>query len=383
MKKRSLLILMLILAMALSACAPAASTPTQPAAQGPAEDFSNFKLGVVTWSTTDTLGKKQHDQVTYAIEDVLGGQTVYNTDATSPESQITCVENLIAAGCNAILIVNYSDSILVKIAEICEKNQVYFIQFGRTIRDEAVKEKVEACPYYVGRSYVDDYARGYDMGKLLADQGYTKIAVTTNTVGDTTIDLRDEGFNQACEDFGMERIAEVRAQGDATVIGKGVENFLASFPEMEAIYMPATTNNYLETTLNILEKSGKIGEIKLACIGFTESAKDYVDRDAFTAVMEGDFIDPMLSSIVLANAWAGTPLADGPSELHIKSFLMKNSQEVQDYYTYVDCDEPLFSPEEIRNMCRIYNPDFDMEAMQELVNNLSVESLKEKKLAAQ
>ena len=74
-----------------------------------------FKIGVVIWSTVDDLGRASAEMLDYA-SDVLGCEMVYNTNISSPESQITATENLIAADCDAVAICNYSDDILPKIA---------------------------------------------------------------------------------------------------------------------------------------------------------------------------------------------------------------------------------------------------------------------------
>lgn len=110
-----------------------------------------FKIGVVIWSTTDDLGGASARLLNYA-SDIIGCEMVYNTNISSPESQITATENLIAAGCNAIAICNYSDDILPKITSLCEENEVYFTLIWRSISDPEVKEIVEASPYYLGNT---------------------------------------------------------------------------------------------------------------------------------------------------------------------------------------------------------------------------------------
>ena len=104
-----------------------------------------FKIGVVIWSTVDDLGRASAEMLDYASE-TLGCEMVYNTNISSPESQITATENLIAAGCDAVAICNYSDDILPRIAKICEESGVYFTLIWRSIADPEVKEIVESCP---------------------------------------------------------------------------------------------------------------------------------------------------------------------------------------------------------------------------------------------
>ena len=184
------------------------------AVQGIAEDASEklpekFKIGVVIWSTVDDLGRTSSQMLDYASE-VLGVEMVYNTNISSPESQITATENLIAAGCDAVAICNYSDDILPKIAKLCQENEVYFTLIWRSIADPEVKEIVESCPFYLGNTCEDEEKIGYRMGESLYNKGCENIAVITMEKGDATADARDAGFDRACEEFGMNRISEVR-----------------------------------------------------------------------------------------------------------------------------------------------------------------------------
>lgn len=375
MKKVIAVLLSLILMSSILLTGCSENPKNETGASVSAAEEGKLKLGVVIWSTSDSLGKAMHRLITDTVE-AFDGEVIFNTDGTSPESQITCVENLIAAGCNAITIVNYSDSILVKIAEVCEENQVYWSQFCRTIRDPDVKEVVEASPYYVGRIYEDEVNLGYMCGKVLAEKGYKDIAVVTSVAGDTTYDLRDEGFNKACAEFGLNRIAEVRAKSDAAAIAKGVENIIISFPELDAIFQPSTPNNYLESTINVLEKYDKIGDVQIACTGFVTGAMDYIDKDAFAVVVEGFSLDPLFSVVLLANAVQGTPLSDGPIEICYPCMTLVTKEDFDGYYTYVEGEKYPFTHDELRQMSKLINPDFTLEQFQEIINNISVEDVR-------
>lgn len=185
-----------------------------------------FKIGVVIWSTTDDLGGASARLLNYA-SDIIGCEMVYNTNISSPESQITATENLIAAGCNAIAICNYSDDILPKITSLCEENEVYFTLIWRSISDPEVKEIVEASPYYLGNTCESEEETGYMMGESFHNMGCENIAVITMEKGDATADARDAGFDKACDEFGMNRISEVRNNTlTAEETTKAVENFL-------------------------------------------------------------------------------------------------------------------------------------------------------------
>ncbi len=260
-----------------------------------------FKIGVVIWSTVDDLGRASAEMLDYA-SDVLGCEMVYNTNISSPESQITATENLIAADCDAVAICNYSDDILPKIAKICEENEVYFTLIWRSIADPEVKEIVESCPYYLGNTCEDEEKIGYRMGKSLHEKGCKNVAVITMEKGDATADARDRGFEKACEEFGINRISEVRNNTlTAEETTKAVENFIASFPELDGIFVIGGSNTILEGVIQALALHEKTGEVKVACIDFVSGLDKYIEEGSIDAISGGHFVDPLFSYMLMVN----------------------------------------------------------------------------------
>lgn len=350
------------------------------AVQGIAEDASEklpekFKIGVVIWSTVDDLGRTSSQMLDYASE-VLGVEMVYNTNISSPESQITATENLIAAGCDAVAICNYSDDILPKIAKLCQENEVYFTLIWRSIADPEVKEIVESCPLYLGNTCEDEEKIGYRMGESLYNKGCENIAVITMEKGDATADARDAGFDRACEEFGMNRISEVRNNAftaeDAT---KAVENFLAAFPEMDGIYVTGGSGTILEGVIQGLALHGKTGEVKVACVDFIADLDKYIAEGAIDAISGGHFVDPLFSYILMVNKLAGTPLSETCETINLNFVNLESPEDAVNYYTYVEGDEYPYNAEEIRSMVKYFNPDMTIEKLKEIADAYSVDDV--------
>ncbi|MFR8169963.1 MAG: sugar ABC transporter substrate-binding protein [Marvinbryantia sp.] len=350
------------------------------AVQGIAEDASEklpekFKIGVVIWSTVDDLGRTSSQMLDYASE-VLGVEMVYNTNISSPESQITATENLIAAGCDAVAICNYSDDILPKIAKLCQENEVYFTLIWRSIADPEVKEIVESCPFYLGNTCEDEEKIGYRMGESLYNKGCENIAVITMEKGDATADARDAGFDRACEEFGMNRISEVRNNAftaeDAT---KAVENFLAAFPEMDGIYVTGGSGTILEGVIQGLALHGKTGEVKVACVDFIADLDKYIAEGAIDAISGGHFVDPLFSYILMVNKLAGTPLSETCETINLNFVNLESPEDAVNYYTYVEGDEYPYNAEEIRSMVKYFNPDMTIEKLKEIADAYSVDDV--------
>lgn len=334
-----------------------------------------FKIGVVIWSTTDDLGGASARLLNYA-SDIIGCEMVYNTNISSPESQITATENLIAAGCNAIAICNYSDDILPKITSLCEENEVYFTLIWRSISDPEVREIVEASPYYLGNTCESEEETGYMMGESFHNMGCKNIAVITMEKGDATADARDAGFDRACEEFGMNRISEVRNNTlTAEETTKAVENFLASFPELDGIFVTGGSNTILEGVIQALALHNKTGEVKVACIDFISDLDKYIEEGAIDAISGGHFVDPLFSYMLMVNKLAGTPLSDHCEQINLNFINLQSPEDARNYYKYCEGDSYPYNEEEIRSMVKYFNPDMTIDQLKKIAAAYSVDDV--------
>lgn len=334
-----------------------------------------FKIGVVIWSTTDDLGGASARLLNYA-SDIIGCEMVYNTNISSPESQITATENLIAAGCNAIAICNYSDDILPKITSLCEENEVYFTLIWRSISDPEVKEIVEASPYYLGNTCESEEETGYMMGESFHNMGCENIAVITMEKGDATADARDAGFDRACEEFGMNRISEVRNNTlTAEETTKAVENFLASFPELDGIFVTGGSNTILEGVIQALALHNKTGEVKVACIDFISDLDKYIEEGAIDAISGGHFVDPLFSYMLMVNKLTGTPLSDNCEQIDLNFINLQSPEDARNYYKYCEGDSYPYNEEEIRSMVKYFNSDMTIDKLKEIAAAYSIDDV--------
>ena len=334
-----------------------------------------LKIGVVIWSTTDDLGGASARLLNYA-SDIIGCEMVYNTNISSPESQITATENLIAAGCNAIAICNYSDDILPKITSLCEENEVYFTLIWRSISDPEVKEIVEASPYYLGNTCESEEETGYMMGESFHNMGCENIAVITMEKGDATADARDAGFDRACEEFGMNRISEVRNNTlTAEETTKAVENFLASFPELDGIFVTGGSNTILEGVIQALALHNKTGEVKVACIDFISDIDKYIEEGAIDAISGGHFVDPLFSYMLMVNKLAGTPLSDNCEQIDLNFINLQSPEDARNYYKYCEGDSYPYNEEEIRSMVKYFNSDMTIDKLKEIAAAYSIDDV--------
>ena len=125
-------------------------------------DNKDIKIGVSIWSSTDVLGS-QCKKILDEAADALGVQVQYVDQGHVSEKVTSSVEQLVAAGCQGIIICNSSDTEMTSAIKTANDNKVYLAQFFRVI----VKEKsadiyklATDSPYYIGAVHENEPENG-------------------------------------------------------------------------------------------------------------------------------------------------------------------------------------------------------------------------------
>lgn len=394
MKKLLALVMAFALSLSLVACGGGDSSST-PAAGGDASTASSLagavaatgekvKMGILIWGTTDALGRNSTMMVEKLVKQA-GGEVMIDSSYTSPETQIQSAENLIAGGCNAILVVNSSDAMLPTLARVCEENEVYFgLQWRRVVADE-VKAQLDNCPYFVGNTCEDETEIAERIATNLANSGVKQIAMIGRPVGDTTHDARWAGVVNVCDKTDMELVAEYRGQGStsAAEIMEAVEKFLTGYPDLDAIFMTGGTGSQLEGALAALDKHGKRGEIKLGVIDFIDAdmMKEYLEDGTLFSIAGGHYVDPIFTAAMLINAVEGNKLSDKPEQIDLQFIDFLSVDDALDYYDYVENDADgvyAYTDEELALMIKSLNPDLTMDALRQMAKDYSIADVMER-----
>lgn len=162
---------------------------------------------------------------------------------TSAEGILDSVKKQIEAGAKGIVVLPTTDTVMPSIVKLCEENGVYFSLTMRDIADEEIRRLVMDSSFYAGGICEDFYGAGYRMGCYLAEQGYHEIALISSVVGTFSTDQRELGMQQACEEYGMEIVSEVRGIQDVSEAEDAVSCFLAAYPTLDVI---VDVGNYIE-----------------------------------------------------------------------------------------------------------------------------------------
>ncbi len=259
-----------------------------------------------------------------AYVEATGGEVVFQGGvAASADATIQFVENQIAARADGIIIVPPSDSVLPTVCSLCEEAGVYWGITFRTVMDEEVKALIESSKYYVGNCYEDEYTTGYRIMSNMNDQGIKKVAIISQAKGNTTTDLREEGARKACEDFGMEIVAEVRDLGQASDATVAAESFLSSYSDLDAIFIVGTTGTGMhEAVAKAIEANGSVDTVKLATVDFPDAMVELFENNELITCsgIPSWGYDPYMISIVLANQCMENPISEDPVSLTCTMF---------------------------------------------------------------
>ena len=221
----------------MTGCGQNSSAGSQLAAQtaGQEEDDGKVKIGCTFPGMVDGGLKADVKAILDLAAEALDIEVIYNNEfEVTAENTIKATENFIAAGCDGIIVCNFSESSLVKIGKLCEDAGVYWAQFFRTVGDEEIEKQLESYEYYVGRVYEDEYGACYQMGKVMAEKGAKEVALMASQHGDLTFETRAAGYRQAFEEEGVKIVKEewdVAVEKSTDV----ATNLLTAYPEIDGI----------------------------------------------------------------------------------------------------------------------------------------------------
>lgn len=371
-KKVLSLVIVVVLALGMFGCS---SSDSSSDSEENSSEVSDVKIGVAIWSTTDALGSMCYEMVSAAAE-ALSCEVQFETNGFDTDETISNVENLIASGCNAIIVCNSSDSIMPNIVSLCDEAGVYCAQFFRTIDDEDIKEVVEASEYYLGCTHEDEYSTGYNLGKALAENGCTEVALISWNHGDTTAEARYSGYIDAFEEYGVNLLAEqweITTAEDAT---STAENFINSYPELEAIVVTGGSGEPLQGALTAVENMDKVGEVAVVSTDFLEDMDSYFENGELLAMSGGHFCDPLFSFLLCYNVIeGGYSLDDMPVEIVDNMIFVSSLEDVENYQEWFEGDVLPYTEEEIQNLACTFNEDTTLDDLIAAAESLSLEDV--------
>lgn len=371
MKKKSIISVFLVLLLLVTALAGGKES----AEKNPAQE--NIKIGMVSYLDTGLFGVA----IDYikTLTTALGIELELEVGAFSQEEQIVAVENLIAKGCEGIMICNFGEEVLVEIAQICEEEEVYWVQNYRDVSNIEIESALSASKYYVGRCYEDNEVVGIDIAEQFSKMGLTKVAIVGPHTGETSTDILAAAFKERAELYGMNICAEVRGCEEAFECCAAVEAIAETYPDVEGILCLSGATGKLEGVLEGLEKTGLLGKVKVASMDASENIVEDMEAGYVQIAFSGQYTNTGFALAMLLNAVMDSPLSEEKIILGGRYIPFMSEQDARDYKNYVENVEEqiyAYTPEEFSQFIQVYNPDATLELLQDAVLNYSVADVK-------
>lgn len=370
MKKLLSVIISLCLLLGLCACGDSPDDK---------KDDESVKIGVIFYSKDDSLGQLVYSYLNYADQVIDGLEVQWVFGSFDAASQLADAENLISAGVDGILCLTLDDVAMLQIANLCNENEVYFqVMFRAPASDETTKTLAN-YEYYVGYAIEDTVNTSRETINILSQKGIKNIAVGGNTHSATSL-LRMEGMEQGCKDFGVNVVTQFDIGSDVTSVQSDVQNILDSYSDVEAVWSMSGSLGIADIIVNTLrahkESTGKtLGFITFDT--FDGMAQAFDDGILYGAV-GGQAPLCLQAFSALYNAIDGHPLSKDKVGLYFPFLIITSSEDLdfmEEYYNNPNVQ--LYDEDIIKSMLYRYNPDVDLNELNEFWSSFSMDWIKE------
>lgn len=121
------------------------------------------------------------------------------------------------------------------------------------------------------------------------------------------------------------------------------------------------------------------GQVQLATFDVFDGMDAAFQDGTLACAVAGMSPDALFSFMVLYNAVIGTPLTDEQVELSQNYIYITSPEDSEAYEKYIDNpDFMIYTAEDIQAMSRANNPDFDIEALRQIMADYTMENIIEK-----
>jgi len=333
------------------------------------QESKPYLFGVSLWSDSGPLAKNIISNLRF-VSGVLGAEVEVVVDGFKPENQIANIENLIARGCDAVMIPNCNDAVVPKLVKLCDDAQVPLGICFRKLNDPKVKEYAESSKYFAGNCHEDEVGVGYSLGKVMAEKGSKNAVIINYNKGDTTAEARAEGYRKAFKEFDINLLGEQWEILTAEKSANAVENF----PELDAIAIGGGGGEPLVGAIRAVKNHGKIGDIRITASDFGPDVKESLERQEIASMSGGHWTDAFFTFMLLYNYVDGTPLSNKSETITMEPLYLSSVEDAEDYQKWC-LDSPPYNEEEIKNMTVRYNKDFSIDDLRRIAASYSLEDV--------
>ena len=348
---------------ASSSDSAASSSGTEAAATPAVTDNSKIKIGVSIWSSTDVLGS-QCKLILDAAADALGVEVQYVDQGHVSEKVTASVEQLVAAGCQGIIICNSSDTEMTSAIKTCNDNGVYLAQFFRIISETNSADIYQAAKdsaYYIGAVHEDEPANGEALVNILLDKGDRDIGLIGWEQGDATWLGRWEGYKAGVDKWNEAhpddpaQLSEPQYAGTTSEGGsKAAEALMAADPNLDALIPAGGGGDPLQGAIAAVERAGKTQDIDIVSTDFLPDLGERLENGSMAGESGGHYCDPLIAFMMVYNAIKGN-YSDFGGKFEDVPFPYLYVSSADDYKAYEEyfVDQLPYTDEELVDMSKL------------------------------
>lgn len=334
-----------------------------------------YKIGIVMYQWTDAQGTNIQNFCNY-LEKNLNVTFEYESTFYDDDAQVSCVENLISSGCDAII--SGYDTNLVAAMSTCQDAEVYYTVALDHITEEDFAG-VAPGEYFLGgtKQFGGDLAAlGKEYADAVADSGIK------NAGG---ISFPAWAFSDAPEIYASFQ-SEFTAKGitvqdltftsgmTADEVQQNAKDLVNQNPDMDTLFGMASGLDYVYPAI---QGSG----VKLIAMGYDTSVASLMESGALLAAGNNNHTQAIASCVArIVNALEGNSYPDAAEGAYNEGSIVNGvagypvigtQEELEDYVTYIvpeDGANGCVTAEELENCIISSNPDATMADLNALTN---------------
>lgn len=343
-----------------------------------ATDNKDIKIGVSIWSSTDVLGS-QCKLILDEAAKALGVQVQYVDQGHVSEKVTASVEQLVAAGCQGIIICNSSDTEMTSAIKTCNDNKVYLAQFFRVIsKDNSadIYQMATDSAYYIGAVHEDEPANGEALVNILFEKGDRNIGLIGWEQGDATWLGRWEGYKAGVEKWNEANpddkatLSEPQYAGTTSEGGsKAAEALMAADPNLDALIPAGGGGDPLQGAIAAVERAGKTQDIDIVSTDFLPDLGERLENGSMAGESGGHYCDPLIAFMMVYNAIKGnyTDFAGKFEDVPFPYLYVSSADDYKAYEQYF-VDQLPYTDEELVAMSEL-----DLAGLKEAAAKVSIE----------
>lgn len=334
-----------------------------------------YKIGVVMYQWTDAQGTNIQNFCNY-LEANMNVEFEYESTFYDDDAQVSCVENLISSGCDAII--SGYDTNIVAAMSTCADAGVYYVVALDHITEEDFAG-ADPGEYFLGgtKQFGGDLASlGKEYADAVADSGIQNVG---------GISFPAWAFTDAPEIYESFQ-SELSAKGitvqdltftpgmTADEVQQSAKDMVQQNPDMDALFGMASGLDYVYPAI-------QDSDVKLIAMGYDTSVSSLMDSGALLAAGNNNHTQSIASCVArIINALEGNSYPDAASGAYNEGSIVNgvagypvigNKEDLENYENYVvpeDGANGCVTVDELKNCIISYNENATLADLNTLTN---------------